>query len=81
MDRSGVVRVPAKDAVIEAFSDTIVTSNPEAAVAWAREIADPSLRSEHLQKLSTWWIQREGAPAIQALNAMNLPIESSPSEN
>jgi hypothetical protein len=72
---------PEKDAVLEAFSDTIVTANPEAAIAWAQEIADPSRRSAHLQKLSTWWIQREGASAIQALDAMNLPLQSPSPEN
>lgn len=63
---------PGRDAALEAFTGAIIADEPQAAVAWAKQIDDPARRRAQLETLTARWIQADGATAVEALREMNL---------
>jgi hypothetical protein len=45
------------------FAATSLSRDPASAMAWARSIADPDLRSAQLEYLGNRWMQMNSAPA------------------
>jgi hypothetical protein len=69
---------PERDVVLDVFSDAMILENPEAAVAWAAEIGDSSLRDARVGSLIETWIQMDGETAVDRIDDMNLPSHLKP---
>lgn len=69
---------PQRDLVLDVFSDSVFSEDPEAALAWANQITDPSLRIERVRGLLKKWIQFDGAVALEQIEGMDLPSDLLP---
>ena len=62
-----------KDTILEMFSESIVGLNPMAAVAWANEISDESMRTQQLRSLAEDWYAEEGQAALEEMRELGIP--------
>ena len=62
-----------KDAILEMFSDGIVSTDPMAAVAWANEISDAEKRDRHLRQMASEWVAMDGLRALQGMREIGIP--------
>jgi hypothetical protein len=69
-------RSPQRDAAISGFSTGYAWQNPQVAIEWANDIADPALRQQTLTRAGQAYFRRDPESARAWLESSNLPPEA-----